>query len=237
VGGRAAVLIVDDEIVMARPLSRLLKEAGYDADYCLTWQEAKQRLRQRRYDVIVMDWQLHGITGLEATRELRASGDTTPVLILTGRHSREDIGAVFEAGADDFATKPIDGEFHARLRRLAHSSAPAVAEGRWTFGPLVIDAAERLVTVHGQQVVLGALEMTLAIHLARCSPRAAPRSALLDAIWGRSSDVQLQAVDKMVQRVRGKVGDDAKELIVTLRGVGYALVEPGTPPPGGRERT
>ncbi len=223
------VLIVDDERDLVRLLEFNLQEAGFETVSAYTGEEALQKVRQRVPDLVVLDLMLPDISGNEVCRQLRAFPRTrhVPVLMLTARTDEVDRVVGFEGGADDFVTKPFSvRELVLRIRAILRRGSTAEAdEAREQVGPIRVDPGAHRAYVEGEEVPLTALEFKLLTTFMSRLGRVQTREALLQDVWGVSSDLQTRTVDTHVKRLREKLGA-GRDLIETVRGIGYRMVEP-----------
>jgi two-component system, OmpR family, phosphate regulon response regulator PhoB len=222
------VLIVDDERDLVRLLEFNLQEAGFETVAAYTGEEALQKVRQRVPDLVVLDLMLPDISGNEVCRQLRAFPRTrhVPVLMLTARTDEVDRVVGFEVGADDFVTKPFSvRELVLRIRAILRRGGTAEAdEAREQVGPIRVDPGAHRAYVEGEEVPLTALEFKLLTTFMSRLGRVQTREALLQDVWGLSSDLQTRTVDTHVKRLREKLGA-GRDLIETVRGIGYRMVE------------
>ena len=224
------VLIVDDERDLVRLLEFNLQQAGFETAVAYAGEDALQKVRQRIPDLIVLDLMLPDIPGNEVCRQLKASPRTrhVPVLMLTARTDEVDRVVGFEVGADDFVTKPFSlRELVLRIRAILRRGSGAEAdEAREQVGPIRVDPGAHRAYVEGQEITLTALEFKLLTTFMSRLGRVQTREALLQDVWGVSSDLQTRTVDTHVKRLREKLGS-GRDLIETVRGIGYRMVEPG----------
>jgi len=224
------VLIVDDERDLVRLLEFNLQHAGFETAVAYAGEDALQKVRQRIPDLIVLDLMLPDIPGNEVCRQLKASPRTrhVPVLMLTARTDEVDRVVGFEVGADDFVTKPFSvRELVLRIRAILRRGSGAEAdEAREQVGPIRVDPGAHRAYVEGQEITLTALEFKLLTTFMSRLGRVQTREALLQDVWGVSSDLQTRTVDTHVKRLREKLGS-GRDLIETVRGIGYRMVEPG----------
>ena len=224
------VLIVDDERDLVRLLEFNLQQAGFETAVAYAGEDALQKVRQRIPDLIVLDLMLPDIPGNEVCRQLKASPRTrhVPVLMLTARTDEVDRVVGFEVGADDFVTKPFSvRELVLRIRAILRRGSGAEAdEAREQVGPIRVEPGAHRAYVEGQEITLTALEFKLLTTFMSRLGRVQTREALLQDVWGVSSDLQTRTVDTHVKRLREKLGS-GRDLIETVRGIGYRMVEPG----------
>ena len=221
------VLVVEDEPTLATAIAQRITAEGWTARVASDGASAVQAASTLRPDLVIMDIMLPVMDGLEATKRIVAERPV-PVLILTARDDEADKVIGLGAGADDYMTKPFSmreliARCKALLRRVERAKVIAKNsenEKILNFGSLVIDPAQRLVTVNGEQVHLTPTEFDLLVCLARTPGRVLSREALLSEVWDWADASGTRTVDSHVKALRAKVGADR---IRTAHGVGYAL--------------
>jgi two-component system OmpR family response regulator len=218
------VLIVEDEVKMARALRRGLEQEGYAVDTAGDGEEGVFQGTENPYDVIVLDVMLPGLDGFEVCRRLREAGRWTPVLMLTARDGVADRIAGLDVGAADYLVKPFSfGELLARMRALLRRS-PVERPSVLVVGDVVLDPATRTVTRAGQPVELSVREFGLLEFLMRRAGEVVSRSSILEHCWDVNYDGFSNVVDVYVRYLRKKLEQPfGRPLIRTVRGVGYAL--------------
>jgi two-component system OmpR family response regulator len=224
------VLVVEDELRMARLVQRGLVSEGLAADVAPTGEDALLAAGAHEYDAIVLDVLLPGIDGFETCRRLRKSGVWAPVLMLTARDSVEDRVAGLDTGADDYLVKPFAfAELLARLRALVRrgdSQRPSVLE----VGDLQLDPATHDVRRAGTEIQLSAKEFALLETFMRHAGEVLSRYKLLEHAWDFAYENQSNIIDVYVRRLRAKIDEPfGRRSLETVRGVGYRLR-----PDGGR---
>ncbi|MEO5373818.1 MAG: phosphate regulon transcriptional regulator PhoB [Alphaproteobacteria bacterium] len=221
------VLVVDDEAALVTLLRYTLEREGFRVLVAGDGGEAISVVADQAPDVVVLDWMLPVMSGLEVCRQLRARPITrdVPVLMLTARAEESDKVRGLDTGADDFMTKPVSmRELVARLRALLRRAQPAPPQSRLVCRDVVMDLDGRRVTRGGRPVHLGPTEFRLLRHLLRHPGRVFSREDLLNAVWGRDIYVEPRTVDVHVRRLRKALnGDDAPDIIRTVRAAGYAI--------------
>jgi DNA-binding response OmpR family regulator len=225
------VLLVEDELELARIVSRELESAGYEVHQAHDGEAALGSLASQPPDIVVLDWMLPGIDGLEVLRRLRQTS-AIPVLMLTARAEEVDRVIGLEVGADDYLTKPFGArELVARVRallrrheRLQEMLAADRAEGTTalSFGPLQVDPSAHIARLHGEPLDLTRTEFGLLHLLVRNKGRAFSRAYLHDAVWGEPAVEGDRSVDNTILRLRKKLGE-LGDSIETVWGVGYRL--------------
>jgi DNA-binding response OmpR family regulator len=219
------VLIIEDDRSMAGLLKKGLEEENQVVSLAHDGQTGLEVAKSYEFDVVVLDWMLPAMDGLEVTHRLRRAGNASPILMLTARDAVPDIVKALDAGADDYLTKPFSfTEFLARLRALARRTKAAPRGKRLEIADLSLDAASRQVFRGGNEVRLTPTEYRLLEFLVRRSGRVASRQAIVEAVWGLGAEVEENTLDAFVRLLRTKVDRDHKsKLIQTVRGFGYCV--------------
>ncbi len=219
----ASILIAEDEARIASFVEKGLQAAGYSTRVATTGPEALDLALTDAFDLLVLDIGLPGIDGFEVLAQLRGSGSTVPVIILTARAGGADTVAGLEGGADDYMAKPFRFDellARVRLRMAAHASSPAGSVELRHQG-LELDIRTRRATVDGRAVDLSGREFALAEELVRHAGQVLSREQLLSRVWGYDFDPGSNVVDVYIRYLRNKLG---AERIETVRGMGYRLV-------------
>ncbi|MGQ0704170.1 MAG: response regulator transcription factor [Gemmatimonadales bacterium] len=219
------ILVVEDDERVAGFLRQSLEEDGYSADVAVDGQTALERAgRIPAADLIILDIQIPDPNGLEVTRTLRDRGNATPILILTGRDTPEDIATGLDAGADDYLVKPFAlVELLARVRALTRRPMAGV-QGTLHAGAVELDRLKRAVTRQGRDIPLAPRQFRLLEYLMLNAGRPVSRSELLREVWNITFDPESNLVDAHISTLRSaleRVGEP--RLIETVRGVGYRL--------------
>jgi two-component system copper resistance phosphate regulon response regulator CusR len=220
------VLVVEDEPEVRDFLLRVLREASWAADGVADGRHALDALATREHDLAIVDVGLPDIDGFELCRQLRARGDTIPVLILTARGAVNDRVRGLDAGADDYLSKPFAvNELRARLRALARRPADAL-DPVLTVADLELDPSSRRVRRGAEEIALTAREYGLLEYLLRNPRRVVTRAQILAHVWDDNFDPVANAVDVLVGRLRRKIDRLATApLLHTMRGAGYILTD------------
>jgi len=218
------VLIVEDEKRMADALRKGLEHEGMSVALAFDGPSGLEAARSRTFDVIVLDVMLPGLDGFGVTRELRAQGIATPILMLTARDTSQDIVNGLSRGADDYLTKPFAFEvLLARLHALSRRSLPLRAP-QLQHSDLVLDPVTREVSRGGRKLSLTKTEYILLEMLLRRSGMVLPRDVLIEAVWGFGAQVESNTLEVFIGQLRAKVDRDfPTKLIHTIRGVGYVM--------------
>jgi two-component system KDP operon response regulator KdpE len=204
----AAILAVDDEPQIRRVLRTTLSAQGYTVLEAKSGEEALETVRRERVDLVLLDVNLAGISGLETCREIRSSSDV-PIIMLTVRNSEQDKVQALDAGADDYVVKPFGSEelmarIRAALRRTSSGEALPVFEAP----DLTIDFSKRLVTVQGEHVRLTPKEFELLRHLVSNQGKAIPHRRLLQAVWGPDYGEETEYLRVFINQLRKKIEPD-----------------------------
>ena len=221
------ILLVDDEHSVQKLLTYPLRKEGYEVVSALDGREALDRLRDGRFDLVVLDVMLPELDGFEVCRQVRARS-AVPIIMLTAKAEEIDKVLGLELGADDYITKPFSvHEFRSRvkavLRRAALVRADETLEEPLERGELRIDFEKRQVEVRGESARLTYVEFEILAALARAPGRVFSRTQLLERVWGDASYRDPRTVDVHIRHLREKLESDAKhpDLLLTVRGVGY----------------
>ncbi|MFM8938539.1 MAG: response regulator transcription factor [Phenylobacterium sp.] len=219
------LLLAEDDPDLAQSLRRSLVAAGYAVDLATDGEEAAFLGETEPYDVVVLDLGLPRLDGVAVLRRWRAGGVPAPVLILTARDGWSEKVAGFDAGGDDYLTKPFNtAELLARLRALLRRSAGR-ASASLVCGDLVLDPGAARVTLAGEPVRLTSLEYRLLHYLLMHAGRVVSRTELIEHLYDQDFDRDSNTMEVIIGRVRRKIGP---ERIMTQRGLGYRL-EAGRP--------
>jgi len=218
------ILVVEDEPDAANMLAKGLREQRYAVDIAEDGERALEQAYVNEYDVFILDVLLPRKTGLEVCRELRESGATAPILMLTARDSVPDRVKGLDAGADDYLPKPFHfDELLARVRALLRRR-PALTPATIAIGDLTIDTRMQRVSRAGKGVQLTAREYTLLEYLGRRADEVVTRASIVEHVWDDNYDSVSNLVEVYIQRLRRKIDDDHPvKLIRTRRGAGYTL--------------
>jgi len=214
------ILVVEDDQKLASFLGRVLSEEGYSVDRCTTGADAISQARTGVYELILLDWMIPDLDGLEVCRQVRRDGSPVPILMLTARDQVRERVLALDAGADDYLVKPFEiEELVARINALLRR---AKGHSRMKLGPLDIDRAQRRVLLDGETLDLTTREMALLLHLAHRVDRVVTRSELLSQVWSIRFDPESNVVEVHISRLRDKLQRHAW-MIETVRGRGYRL--------------
>lgn len=221
------LLIVEDDESLEALLAYNLEKEGYEIKVANDGEEALLQVSERLPDLIILDWMLPKIAGIEVCRRLRARTETknVPIIMLTARTEETDKLRGLDTGADDYMVKPFSiAELKARVRAVIRRIRPALAEEKITYSDLEIDRVSHRVRRAGNEIHLGPTEFRLLNHLIQHPSRVFSREQLLDAVWGNDVYVELRTVDVHVGRLRKAINvKGLKDLIRTVRSSGYSL--------------
>jgi len=221
------VLVVEDEEALTTLLDYNLKREGFEVDIAADGEEALLRIEERAPDIIILDWMLPKISGIEVCRRLRAEPETRniPVVMLTARSEETDRIRGLDTGADDYMTKPFStNELLARMRAVLRRIRPALAGEEVRAGDIRVDRTGHRVFRNDREVRLGPTEFRLLDHLIQHPGRVFSREQLLNAVWGADSDVEVRTVDVHIGRLRKALArNDETDPIRTVRSAGYSL--------------
>ncbi|GGE32278.1 DNA-binding response regulator [Marinicauda pacifica] len=221
------VLVVEDEDALAELLQYNLKKEGFRVSLAADGEEAMMLVDERQPDVVLLDWMLPKISGIEVCRRLRSRQETRnlPIIMLTARGEEADRIRGLDTGADDYVTKPfLMQELFARVRAVLRRIRPGLAEDKVSHGDITIDRVSHRVLRQGQEVHLGPTEFRLLDYLMQHPGRVFSREQLLDAVWGADVYVEARTVDVHIGRLRKALGKmDGPDPIRTVRSAGYAL--------------
>ncbi len=223
--------MVEDEDALATLLDYNLVKEGFRVERAADGEEALLRVTEEPPDLVILDWMLPKVSGVEVCRQLRAGVETrrTPVLMLTARGEEADKVRGLETGADDYVVKPFAmRELVARIRALLRRTRPELMDEQLEYADLLLDRARHRVTRGGADVHLGPTEYRLLDFLMQRPGRVFSRERLLDAVWGANTYVEVRTVDVHVGRLRKALRQPGTpDLIRTVRSAGYALDEEG----------
>ena len=223
----ATILVVEDEPAIQELISYSLRQVGHVVFCAENAEQAMAIVNDALPDLVLLDWMLPGMSGVEFARMLRHATrtKTIPIIMLTARAEESDKIAGLEIGADDYITKPFSPrELIARIKAVLRRRSPEMADDMIEIGGLRLDPATHRVTANDQEVVLGPTEFRLLHFLMSHSERVHTRSQLLDGVWGDHVFVEDRTVDVHIRRLRKVLETVAKdELIQTVRGSGYRL--------------
>lgn len=219
-----SILIVDDESAIREVIAAALEMAGYRTIEASNAQEAHGLVVDQKPDLILLDWMMPNVSGVELARRLKRDPLTAeiPIIMLTAKGEEDHKIAGLDAGADDYITKPFSPrELVARLKAVLRRSTPAGIDAPIEVNGLILDPNSHRVTAHGSELTMGPTEFRLLQFFMSHAERAYTRSQLLDQVWGGNVYVDERTVDVHIRRLRKALGDEFKTLVQTVRGTGY----------------
>ena len=224
---KSTVLVVEDEDAILTLLRYNLDAEGYNVLEARDGEEAMLIIEEEEPDLLVLDWMLPHLSGIEICRRVRLSHErrNTPIIMLTARGEEADKVRGLDSGADDYLTKPFSpSELVARVRALLRRSRPEGFSEQLGFADLEMDLAAHRVKRAGRDIHLGPTEYRLLRYLMQRPGRVFSREQLLDAVWGRDIYVEARTVDVHIRRLRKALNaEGGEDLIRTVRAAGYSL--------------
>ena len=221
------ILVMEDEDALATLLQYNLEKEGYDVTVAADGEEGLLQVDERLPDLVLLDWMLPKLSGIEVCRRLSGRAETRnlPIIMLTARGEETDRVRGLDTGADDYMTKPFSmTELTARIRAVLRRIRPGLADDRVNHADIVIDRVAHRVRRAGKEVHLGPTEFRLLDHLMKHPGRVFSREQLLDAVWGSDVYVEARTVDVHVGRLRKALNvEGTVNPIRTVRSAGYSL--------------
>ena len=229
---KPAILLVEDDPSLIELVRYNLEAADFDVAVEMDGDGGLMAMRERDFDLVILDWMMPNMSGIEVVRQIRRMNDkrATPVIMLTARGEETDKIRGLDTGADDYVVKPFSpAELVSRVRALLRRSTPDMGAETLAYEDLEMDLVSHKVNRGGRSVHLGPTEYRLLRVLMENPNRVYSREQLLDKAWGQNIYVEIRTVDVHVRRLRRAINIDGKpDLIRTVRGSGYALdVGPG----------
>ena len=221
------ILVIEDEDALSTLLQYNLQKEGYEVAVAPDGEEGLMLAEERLPDLVILDWMLPKVSGIEVCRRLRGRAESRnlPIIMLTARGEESDRVRGLDTGADDYMTKPFSmTELTARIRAVLRRIRPGLADDRLTHGDIVIDRVAHRVRRAGTEIHLGPTEFRLLDHLMQHPGRVFSREQLLDAVWGSDVYVEARTVDVHVGRLRKALNlEGTVNPIRTVRSAGYSL--------------
>jgi two-component system phosphate regulon response regulator PhoB len=221
------MLLVEDDAALAELLVFHFKREDFDVVHTPDGEEALLLARERTPDIVLLDWMVESLSGIEVCRRLRRAPETqnVPIIMLTARGEEEDRVRGLETGADDYVTKPFSPrELVARVAAVLRRVRPALAGEVLAYADLEMDTVGHKVRRAGEMVPLGPTEFRLLRHFLEHPGHVFSRERLLDSVWGHDSDIESRTVDVHIRRLRKAINvGDRPDIIRTVRSAGYAL--------------
>jgi two-component system, OmpR family, phosphate regulon response regulator PhoB len=225
------LLLVEDDRALADLLTWHFERESFEVIRTPDGEEALMLAAEAPPDIVILDWMIEGVSGIEVCRRLRRTADTAtvPIIMLTARGEEADRIRGLETGADDYVTKPFSPkELVARVGAVLRRARPSAAGERLVYADLEMDLASHKVKRGGEAIALGPTEFRLLRHFLERPGRVFSRERLLDSVWGRDSDIEIRTVDVHIRRLRQALNVGGKpDLIRTVRSAGYSLDSEG----------
>jgi len=225
---KGKILIVEDDKALVELLVYRFEREDFEVVHTGDGEEALILARESPPDLVILDWMLDSLSGIEVCRQLRRIPETAnvPIVMLTARGEEGDRIRGFETGADDYVTKPFSPrELVARVTAVLRRVRPALAGEQLSYADIEMDVAGHKVRRGGAAVSLGPTEFRLLRHFLEHPGRVFSRERLLDSVWGQDSEIELRTVDVHIRRLRKAINasEGAADIIRTVRSAGYAL--------------
>ena len=224
---RAKMLLVEDDSALAELLVWNFEREDFHVRHTPDGEEALLLAREQVPDIVLLDWMVEGLSGIEVCRRLRRSTETAnvPIIMLTARGEEEDRVRGLETGADDYVTKPFSPrELVARVGAVLRRVRPGLAGEQLSYADIEMDTVGHKVRRGGSTVALGPTEFRLLKHFLEHPGWVFSRERLLDAVWGHDADIESRTVDVHIRRLRKAINDGGRlDIIRTVRSAGYAL--------------
>ena len=226
-GTKPSVLVVEDEAALATMLRYNLEKQGFRVDEAVDGQEALTRIAEAQPDIVLLDWMLPVMSGIEVCRQIRRRPQTRdlPVIMVTARTEDQDAVRGLNTGADDYITKPFSMDsLLARMRALLRRAGAVPVRGQHEFHDIVMDLTAHRVQRNGRPIHLGPTEFRLLEFLMQHPRRVFSREELLNSVWGPDIHVEPRTVDVHIRRLRKSInGSGEMDVVRTVRAAGYAL--------------
>jgi two-component system phosphate regulon response regulator PhoB len=221
------ILLVEDDAALAELISFHFQKQGFRISQTPDGEEALLIVSEQQPDIVVLDWMIDNLSGIEVCRRLRRNNETAniPIIMMSARGEEEDRIRGLDIGADDYLTKPFSPrELIARVNAVLRRMRPALAGGTLTYADIEMDTVAYKVKRGGKTIPLGPTEFRLLRHFLEHPGWVFSRERLLDAVWGNESDIEIRTIDVHIRRLRKAINADGKsDIIRTVRSAGYAL--------------
>ena len=219
------VLLAEDDMKLGKLIKYMLEQNGISTEWVTTGDMIYDYAMYEDYDVLVLDWMMPKMSGVDACKKLRSDGYQRAILLLTARDSIEDRVTGLDAGADDYLVKPFEfAELMARLRALGRRSSQKIKQDMMDLGDFTLDRTSKVLKKGEQVIQLSPREFQIFDLLVQNMGIVVPRDIILDRIWGLESEVSSNNIDSYVKLLRKKLESaDGQMIISTIRGVGYKL--------------
>lgn len=219
------VLLVEDNKTLAKMICHLFRQEKLDIEHVEKGEDALEYVALNSYDVVILDWMLPGISGIDVCRSLRAKGCSSGIIILTARGEKQDKIEGLNIGADDYITKPFDfDELIARVKAVARRGTKTIVSNKIKYGNIEIDSNRFLMTIDGKMVDLTAKEFKLIEMLMNNKEIAVSRERIFDKLWNNENGVLPNTLEVYIKMLRNKlINYKSNVSIKTIRGLGYKL--------------
>ncbi|MEO1045238.1 phosphate regulon transcriptional regulator PhoB [Alterisphingorhabdus coralli] len=221
------ILLVEDDMALAELISWHFEKQGFRISQTPDGEEALLIVSEQQPDIVVLDWMIDNLSGIEVCRRLRRNNDTAniPIIMMSARGEEEDRVRGLDIGADDYLTKPFSPrELIARVNAVLRRMRPALAGGTLTYANIEMDTVGYKVKRGGKTIPLGPTEFRLLRHFLEHPGWVFSRERLLDAVWGNESDIEIRTIDVHIRRLRKAINANGEaDIIRTVRSAGYAL--------------
>lgn len=224
---KTKILVIEDDPEISDLIGILLKENGFDVQFANDGEKGLVKAQEMSPDVVLLDWMLPNLSGIEICRRLRRFDETkkSSIIMITSRDTEEDMIRGLDTGADDYLAKPFSpSELIARIKAVLRRVKPSAVGEIITFEDISLDITSHRVSRDGEQIHLGPTEFKLLHHLMSHPKHVYSRDQLLDTVWGRDVYVETRTVDVHIRRLRKALNKgDKPNYIRTVRSAGYAL--------------
>ncbi|MEX2459730.1 MAG: response regulator transcription factor [Paenibacillaceae bacterium] len=218
------ILLAEDHVKLGKLIVHMLKKECHSVDWVLNGNDVLDYLATEDYDLLILDWMMPGKDGVIVCRELRASGYSKGILMLTARDTLGDRVEGLDAGADDYLMKPFEfPELFARIRSLSRRVQTSISESLMIIPPYTLNLNDHRLSRDGEPISLTVREFQLLEILMRNNGKVITRNVLLSRIWGLDAEVTINSLDALVKLLRRKLEKDSHFQIQNVRGVGYKL--------------
>jgi len=228
---KGRILLVEDDAALSELLTYHLEREEFEVSRTANGEEALLLAQESPPDLVLLDWMIEGVSGIEVCRRLRRAPATAnvPIIMLTARGEEADRVRGLETGADDYVTKPFSPrELVARVGAVLRRVRPALVGEQLSYADLEMDLVGHKVRRDGEPIQLGPTEFRLLRHFLEHPGRVFSRERLLDSVWGHDSDIELRTVDVHIRRLRQAINvGGRRDVIRTVRSAGYALDNEG----------
>tara|TARA_B100000780_G_C20944277_1_gene376619 strand:- start:46 stop:741 length:696 start_codon:yes stop_codon:yes gene_type:complete len=226
---RANILIVEDEESILELIAINLHQSGFNPIRSLNAEFADKLIHEAIPDLIILDWMLPGMSGIDFAKRLRSNTPTKkiPIIMLTAKSEEENMIQGLNSGADDYLTKPFSPrELVARIKAILRRQAPELIDEPIKISGLHLDPSNQRISSNDNSIRMGPTEFKL-LHLFMRNPdRVLSRNQILDKVWGNNSDIDDRTVDVLIKRLRASLSEEGRhKLIQTVRGIGYRFSE------------